>query len=166
MASSAASGSPRADGFEDEAVLAEHLVEVAGLGKAESADAVEVAADAADECPGDGVSAEVGQGLVEFLVEYEPAGVVLGGADVVLAGEDRAQGGHVLFVGVDGGLADGGAFEGFADEVRVGDRGLADRGDECSELGDDLDEAVVAEADERLADRGAADAEAGGELVF
>ena len=36
------------DGFEDQAVLAQHLVEVAGLREAEPADAVEVAADAAD----------------------------------------------------------------------------------------------------------------------
>ena len=154
------------DGFEDQPVLAEHLVEVAGLREAESADAVEVAADAADECPGDGVSAEVGQRSVEFFVEYEPAGVVLGCADVVLAGDDRAQRGDVLFLGVGGGFADGGAFEGFADEVGVGDGGLADRGDERSELGDDLDQAVVAEPDERLADGGSADAEAGGELVL
>ena len=36
------------DGFEDEAVFAVRLVEVAWLGEAEAADAVEVAADAAD----------------------------------------------------------------------------------------------------------------------
>ena len=71
-----------------------------------------------------------------------------------------------MFVGVGSGLPDGGAFESFADEVGLVDGGLADQGDECSELGDDLDEVVVAEADERFADRGAADAEAGGELVL
>ena len=48
------------DGFEDEAVFAKCLVEIAGLREAEPADAVEVAADPGDECPGDGVSAEVG----------------------------------------------------------------------------------------------------------
>ena len=112
------------------------------------------------------MSAEVGQGSVEFFVEDEPASAVLGGANVVLAGDDRAQRRDVLFVGVRGGFAHSGAFEGFADEVRVGNGGLADRGDERSELGDDLDQAIVAEPDERLADGGSADAEAGGKLVL
>ena len=48
----------------------------------------------------------------------------------------------------------------------VGDGGRRDAGDERAELRDDLHQPLVAQAHERLADRGAADAEPGGELVL
>ena len=58
------------------------------------------------------------------------------------------------FVGQFGGDADRGALECLADELGVGDGLRADPGDEGADLGTDFDQAVVAEAAERLADRG------------
>jgi hypothetical protein len=62
--------------------------------------------------------------------------------------------------------ADGGALQRLADELRVADGTGGDGGDVRPELGDDVDEPLVAQAHERLAHGRAAHAQRGGELVL
>ena len=100
------------------------------------------------------------EGVVEELpgIDVDAVGGAFLGAQVFL------HLGHRLDVGEFGGDAHGGALERLADELGVAYRGRADAGDEGADLGTDFDQAVVAEAAERLADRRATDAEAFAQL--
>ena len=83
-----------------------------------------------------------------------------------LRGEVGLQGLELLRAGALGGEPDGAAFEGLEYEGGVGDRVVADQRDERAELRDDGHQALVPQAGERFADRGAADAEQLGKLVL
>ena len=148
-------------------MLGHHLLEVAGLRQAQAADAVEMALDALGDLPGDRMAGELAERGVELVVEHarsargrrarqtsawrrtSPRSAAMSPASARVRGEPH-----------------GGALERLADELRVVDGGRADPRDVGAELGHDLDEALVAQADQRLAHRRAADGEPLGELVL
>ena len=86
--------------------------------------------------------------------------------DLGLARARARERGDVAVVGARRREPHGGALERLADELGVGDARRLIRVDVGAELGHDLDEALVAQADQRLADRRAADGEALGQLVL
>jgi hypothetical protein len=103
---------------------------------------------------------------VELVVQDGEALVVAVPGDLLLAAHEAAERGDVRRVGPRRGQPNGGTLERLADELRVRDGRLADPRDERAELGHDLHEALVAQADQRLANGRAADGEPLGELVL
>jgi hypothetical protein len=125
-----------------------------------------VALGALRDRAGDRVAAEVAEAGVERLVEDVERLEVAGVARAVLGVDHRPQLGDVVVGGALGGEADGGALQRLAHELRVAHAADGDRGDERAALRRDLDELLVAQADQRLADRGAGDAELARQLVL
>ena len=100
------------------------------------------------------------------VVEHVERVEVVGVAGALLRAQVVLQRGDVVLGGELGGAADARALERLADELRVGHRGRRDAGHERAQLRHDLDQPLVAQAHERLADRGPAHAEPGGQLVL
>ena len=151
---------------DDGAVLGDHLHQIAGLGQAQPPDAVEVALGALAERPRDLVAAEVAQRAVQVVVEDVEAVVVGGLARGLLAADDHLEAGEVLVAHAQRGAR--GRPRTRAPRARTARRPprSADAGHEGPELRHDLDQPVVAQALQRLADRRAADAEQRGQLVL
>ena len=147
-------------------MLGDHLLEVARLRQAEAPHAVEVALHALRHLPRDGVPGHLADRGVELVVEHGEALVVAVLGDLGLAAHEAGERGDVAGLGARRGKAHRGALERLADELRVLHGRGADPRDERAELGHDLDEALVAQPDQRLAHRRAADREAVGELVL
>ncbi len=114
----------------------------------------------------DRAAGQVAQRLVELVVEHVEGVEVRGLSRALLGDEVLLEPLEVLVGHAAGGGAHRGALERLADELRVGDRARGDGGDERAELRHDLDEAIVAQALQRLAHGRAADAERRGELVL
>ena len=113
------------------------------------------------------VAAEVAQGVVKLVVEdVEGVEVVRPRATASWRRMIASRPARSWSRARSAVLADRGALERLAHELGVGDGVLADAGHERAELRNDLDEPVVAQALERLADRRAADAEQRRELVL
>ena len=140
--------------------------EIAGDGHAQAAHPVEVPARALAHGPDGVVLGQVAQPLVERVVEHVEGIEVVGVARPPLRAQVVLQRGHVVLGRELGGAAHAGALQRLADELRVGDRGGRDPGDERAELRDDLDQPLVAQPHQRLADRRAAHAQARGQLVL
>src|SRR4051794_16773659 len=155
-----------ADGIDHGLVLADHLGDVARLGQAQAAHSIEMPVRALHNRPRDRAAAHLAECRMQQIVEDVERAGVGGVAGGLLARDDRAELDDVGAVRALGGQADCGALERLAQELRVVDSGHADRADEGAELRDDLDELVVAQARERLADGGPADAELLGDLVL
>jgi DNA-binding FadR family transcriptional regulator len=126
--------------------------------------AVRLAATRAD----DGDIAALG-GLVlrqAEVSEHGEAVVVAVPADLGLAAHQAGERRDVAVLRARRREPHGRAFQRFADELGILDRRHADPRDERAELGHDLHEALIAQADQRLADRRAADGQSLGELVL
>ena len=165
-AASARVGVAGGDRRDDVAVLGDHLAEVAGLGQAEPADAVEVAVRAAAQRPGDLVAAQLAEQAVERLVERgrtprrrRSASARSCAARFACSSASPAR---------SRARSRGGSRCTRAPRARRRRprRRRADQRDERAELRHDRDEPLVAQAHERLAHGRAADAEQLGELVL
>jgi hypothetical protein len=112
------------------------------------------------------VLGEIAERLVERVVEHVERVEVVAVARALLRAQDVLQRGDVVLGREVGRAAHAGALERLADELRVGDGRRRDARDEGAELRHDLDQPVVSQSLQRLADRRAAHAEQGGELVL
>src|SRR4051794_6989182 len=155
-----------ADGVDDGLVLLDHLGDVARLGQAQAAHAVEMSVRARNDRPRNRAPAQLAERRGQLIVEAEERIGIGGVACRLLMRDDGAELGDAAAVGALCGEPHGRALERLAQELRVVDARDADAAHKRSELRDDLDELVVAQARERFAYRRPADAELVGDLVL
>ena len=104
-------------------MLGDHLLEVARLGQAEAAHAVEVALDALGDLPRDRVAGDLAERGVELVVEQREALVVAVLGHLGLAAHEARAARRCRRRRRASRRADRGALERLADELRVGDGG-------------------------------------------